>query len=71
MRFKAGDMVICVDNSLIHLELNKLYIISYVENIYYLYLNINGTIIGGYRESRFKLLSEVRKQKLKQLRNEI
>jgi hypothetical protein len=81
MGFKKGDIVVCVDtkinenvkNFLIIKQLSKLKL-----NEKYLVYWCGGPEIAldnnrmiAYSTHRFKLLSEVRKEKLKQLRNGI
>jgi hypothetical protein len=70
MKFKKGDKVVCIDSRMFDLILNKIYIISRVsKDKEYISITDDGKI--GYRIHRFKLLSEFRKEKLKQLRNEL
>jgi hypothetical protein len=70
MKFKEGDIVICINDNDVNLLINKKYIIYYIKyNL--LFFDMNGEIVGGYRTDKFKLFSEVRKEKLKMLRNGI
>jgi hypothetical protein len=85
MEIKAGDRVVCVDldilpelefaytNSIKYLVLNKIYTIINNSKYYCILYEID-SIYGGihiYSPHRFKLLSEVRKEKIKTLKNAI
>ena len=72
---KKGDIVICIDNENIHyikqLILGGKYVISNVisNNLgdnEHIFVYNNGQTIG-YHYNRFKLLSEIRSEKLKKL----
>ena len=68
--FEAGDFVVCIDNDGSHLILNKIYqIISIGENNL-LNIMISGNLFGLY-SNRFKLLSDVRKEKIERLTKKI
>ena len=73
--FKIGDKVVCINVShndvrgLINLKLHEIYTISdisFVDVTMYISLNDEEP---GYFSTRFKLLSEVRKEKLNKLIN--
>jgi hypothetical protein len=73
MEFKKGDMVVCINNvdfntGINKLELNKTYII---EHCGYSFVYLENLIHPSYHPDCFKLLSEFRKEKLKQLRNAV
>jgi hypothetical protein len=73
MEFKVGDKVVCIDNNgKNNLILNKTYTIKrcvmFADTAR---ISLVEFPISAFFTNRFKLLSEVRKEKLKQLRNEI
>ena len=80
--FKIGDKVVCIDNNVENrlykykLCLYKVYDIEYIilpydkkniDNFYFIKIKNNPV---KFRPFRFKLLTEVRKEKIKQLLNE-
>jgi hypothetical protein len=70
MEFKEGDRVICIVAGYKKLIINKQYIIKRVDNDFIFF--IDGGVFVAYSKNRFKLdTNYYRKEKLKQLRNEI
>lgn len=75
--FKVGDKVVCIDisnlsNEFKNININEIYTIEYIDELDYMdsnYLSLKN-IYFKYLSHRFKLLLEVRKEKIKNIINE-
>jgi hypothetical protein len=80
MDFKTDDIVVCIDDIIDdkfidHYNYKEMKSILKLNNKYRIYTSLGTEIVVenspfAFRADRFKLLSEIRKEKLKLLRNE-
>ena len=71
--FNIGDKIVCIDNRKLDwiLKLNVVYTVSEIDNYEFNHIKIKELGVGWFYNNRFMSLSEIRKQKINNIKERI